>query len=134
MILEKLAVRFAATFPEQDFGFTTEQSGEKLVIPPKHADFGLVEITEEGDELILFAGNFTHGHFASYNDALSPNEKANEIIDDITDFLAAMFEDQVVFWGSNQKGGGWYRIDIDSELLPQENNSDEFLWSGPRHH
>src|SRR5262245_34891909 len=90
----------------------------KLGSPPQaiavfaaaHPDVGDVQIFDDGSEVTLVAGNFTHGHFSDF-DSKSAEEAEKNIVDDVIAFLERLFADQVVLWGSQRGGGGWYNRD-----------------------
>ena len=100
-----------------------------VVFPAAHPDFGNVEIYDDGDELTVYVGNFTHSHFSNYSDA-SDAEKAKEIVDSTISFLSDIFKDHLVFWGSHNSRGGGLRRDE----LPNPGFSTKgplYVWSGP---
>ena len=98
------------------------------IFPAIHPEVGDIQVYDDGDEVTVYAGNFTHGHFSNY-DAISEQEKAKDISESIIDFLEAVFADRVAFWGSHKAGGGWRRLDIGAQEKP---NGCEYVWSGPR--
>jgi hypothetical protein len=106
------------------------QNGPQLcaIFPGVHPDVGDVEVCDDGDEITVYAGNFTHGHFSNYDD-VAEEQKARLISEDVIEFLEAVFADQVVFWGSHQGGGGWRRLDLAPHPGPA---NGEYVWSGPR--
>ena len=85
-------------------------------------------LEDDGDEVTLYAGKFTHGHFANY-DAISDEQKSKLISEDIIEFLEAVFADKVAFWGSHKSGDGWRRLDIGQQ---ERSKAAEYVWSGPR--
>jgi hypothetical protein len=95
-----------------------------------HPDVGDVQIFDDGSEVTLVAGNFTHGHFSDFR-SNSAEEAENKVVDDVVDFLERLFTDQVVMWGSQPGGGGWHRrgkLDSDSPFPP---SGPLYVWSGP---
>ena len=96
------------------------------VFPAVHPEVGDIQIYDDGDEVTLVAGKFTHSHFSNYEDELSVEQKAERISEDVLSFLEALFADQIVLWGSHQGGGGWRLRDEDSEA-----DEKEYVWSGP---
>jgi hypothetical protein len=128
MIRDILIPLVEARFPGR---YTISEPGVQpcVTFPAKHSDVGDVEIHDDGDEITLIAGNFTHGHFSNYDD-IPQKEKEKEIAEDVVDFLSRLFADQVVLWGSHKGGGGWRVIldDNDDSLTHHK----EFVWSGPR--
>jgi hypothetical protein len=109
------------------------------IFPAMHPQVGDIQIHDDGSELTVVAGNFTHGHFANYDEDLSDDKKDEAIVEDVIEFLEALFADRVVLWGSHGGGGGWYRRDrpqTDRHALPlqieqMKQASDHFVWSGP---
>ena len=97
---------------------------------PKHPDVGSVIIEEDGNELIVFVGNITHGHFGSYEDSLSPAEHEAVIIHELIGFLEDLFEDRyLVFKG--RWGGGWAPVEDVTEKKLHSRRRRWFKWSGP---
>lgn len=101
------------------------------IFPAVHPDVGNVEIYDDGDELTVVVGNFTHGHFSKYNfhDEYSDDEKEQEIVEQVATFLDDLFADRVVLWGSHRSSGGWYYPEYAEHEWRYEN---EYVWSGPR--
>src|SRR4051794_22452878 len=83
--------------------------GPCAVFPAVHPEVGDIEIYDDGNELTVVAGNFTHGHFSNYDDSLSDDQKADAIVEAVLDFLENLFADRFILWGSRKEGGGWYR-------------------------
>jgi hypothetical protein len=96
--------------------------------PAVHPEIGDIEIYDDGDELTVVAGKFTHGHFSNYDETLSVQHKAEQITDALVCFLQEVFADEVVFWGSHEAGGGWHRRGERSEW---QQDGKEYVWSGP---
>jgi len=99
------------------------------VFPAMHPEVGGVEIYDDGSELTVVAGKFTHGHFSNYDDSLSDNQKDEEIAEAVVAFLDKLFADQIILWGSHQGGGGWYNAG--NEESDFSRNKKKYLWSGP---
>jgi hypothetical protein len=100
-----------------------------ITIPAVHSEFGDFQIFDDGDEITLVAGVFTHGHFSNY-DSIPVEEKEKIIAEDVADFLEKVFADQVVFWGSHKDVGGWRVVKPDS--TDKQKHQQEYVWSGPR--
>jgi hypothetical protein len=98
------------------------------VFPAVHPDVGDIQVCDDGDEVTVYAGKFTHGHFSNYDEISGP-EKRRIISEDVVEFLDAVFTDQVIFWGSHGGGGGWHRLDFGPCEDPEPG---EYVWSGPR--
>jgi hypothetical protein len=99
------------------------------VFPAAHPAVGDLEICDDGDELIVVAGNFTHGHFSDFDQTLTADEKQRRIVDAVLRFLDDLFADRVVLWGSHEAGGGWYYPEY---CEAPEARPPEYVWSGPR--
>ncbi len=69
------------------------------MFPAVHPAVGNLEIYDDGNELTLVAGNFTHGHFSNYDENLSVDQKESAIVDAVVSFLEDLFADRVVLWG-----------------------------------
>lgn len=126
MIADTLVPMLRERFPERGLRVETHPR-LRFIFPAAHQDVGDILIYDDGDEITLHAGVFTHGHFSNY-DAITDEQKAQLISEDVVNFLTAVFADRVVFWGSRKGGGGWRRLDIGSEESPRES---EYVWSGP---
>lgn len=95
----------------------------------KHPDFGDILILDDGEEVTIIAGNFTHGHFSNY-DNIPQNEKEEIIAENVAGFLELVFSDQVIFWGTHKSVGGWHVLGADP--LPRRKHEGDFVWSGPK--
>ena len=128
MIRDFLLPLLTERFPGR---FTTAEPGVEpcVTFPAKHPEVGDVQIHDDGDEITLVAGKFTHGHFSNY-DEIPVEEKEKMIAENVADFLTKLFADQVVLWGSHEGGGGWRAID--HAALVSRNHRNEYVWSGPR--
>jgi hypothetical protein len=100
------------------------------VFPAIHPEVGDVVISDDGYELTLEAGNFTHSHFSNYDDNLSESQKAERISEDVAQFLEELFADRVVLWGSHAGSGGWYPRDEQPSRLFRA-HGELYVWSGP---
>src|SRR5262249_32508638 len=98
------------------------------VFPAVHPDVGDIQIYDDGDELTVVLGNFTHGHFANYEDNLAIEQKAEKVTEDVVAFLKALFADQIILWGSHERGGGWSGRSDRSDC---EEDVPQYVWSGP---
>jgi hypothetical protein len=123
ILIPKLKGRFA------DRGLRTASSPSPCaVFPAGYPEFGDIQIYDDGDELTVVAGNFTHGHFSNYDEALSVQQKAEAITDAVLQFLEQVFADEVVFWGSHEAAGGWHKR---GEFSEWHRGAKEYAWSGP---
>jgi hypothetical protein len=99
------------------------------VFPAAHPKVGDLQIYDDGDELTVVLGRFTHGHFSNYDERLTNDQKAAEIAEAIVAFLEQLFADEVILWGSHEGGGGWCHAGIERDPLPGWES--EYVWSGP---
>lgn len=134
MIFDYLIPKLEKVFPNR--GLKVDKSEGHAVFPAIHPSFGDLEIHDDGEEITIYAGNFTHGHFSNYEDGLSPEEAAKKISERVIAFLEATFADKMVFWGSNTGAGGWGELS-DSLKRIFENHGvtadfkKKYVWSGP---
>lgn len=99
-----------------------------VTFPAKHPSVGDILIYDEGDEITLVAGNFTHGHFSNYDD-IPVQQKEKLIAEKVSAFLEKLFSDKVILWGSHTGIGGWQEADPESPKRWKHKN--EHVWSGP---
>ena len=132
MIFDYLIPKLQEDFPNR--GLRVESSEKRAVFPAVHSEVGNIEIYDDGDEITIIAGNFTHGHFSNYDEKLSEEEKSKKIAEDVVTFLKDVFADQIAFWGSHSGGGGWHKRGEPNKFYRTEilgKLKTEFVWSGP---
>ncbi len=126
MILRHLIPKLDAHFPGQF------HSTEAVVtFPAKHSAVGSVEVHDNGEELTVYAGNFSHLHFSSYDGSLSKEQAAERIADDALAFLTKLFADKIVMWGSHGGRGGCYEREAGPSSIFSFKRGQEYVWSGP---
>ncbi len=129
MIFDSLIPKLQQRFPERGLEVTVAPE-TCAVFPAIHPEVGNLVISDEGYEVTLEAGNFTHSHFSNYDESLSEDQKAERIAEDVTQFLEELFADRIVFWGSHSVSGGWFpRGEQPSPLFRAHGKL--FVWSGP---
>lgn len=99
-----------------------------MVFPAASPEVGDIEIYDDGDELTVVLGKFTHDHFSNDDAGLSMDEKADRIAENVAVFLEKLFADRVILWGSGQGSGGWCYVDESGGV---ESYGKEYVWSGP---
>jgi hypothetical protein len=134
MISDKLIPRVKECFTNSKVKFGAPPEAA-VVFPAVHPDVGDIEIYDEGFELTLIAGHFTHGHFSDF-DSTSEDEAEQRIVDDVIDFLKRLFADQVTLWGSHISGGGWCDRDDTDDSIPDvlvdmKQGRQPGLWNTP---
>jgi hypothetical protein len=127
MIADALIPKLQERLPGREMRIGTPPS-PCIAFPAIHPDVGDLEIYDDGDELTVVAGKFTHGHFSNYDDALSMEQKAAQISDEVATFLEELFADRIVLWGSHEGAGGWHKR---GERAASQNDAKEYVWSGP---
>jgi len=103
------------------------------VFPAVHPDVGSIEIHDDGDELTVVVGKFTHSHFGNYDEGISEQERATRIGDALVGFFNDLFADRIEMYGS-QKGGGGARLRERGErgiLSRAFFGPRSYVWSGP---
>ncbi len=105
MILDYFIAAFKARFPDRSISVT--EAGTVATIAGANQNVGNIEVQDDLDELIVFIGDITHGHFDCYDNLLSEEEKRREIASDVLDFLADVFADKIEFYRGEHGGGGW---------------------------
>ena len=101
------------------------------IFPTVHSEVGDIEICDDGDELTVYLGTFTHRHFGNYDEKLSKGQAAEAIAQDVVAFLKEVFADRIVMWGSHRGVGGFYRRGKGHRLGLIRRRRKEYVWSGP---
>ena len=104
---------------------TSPESDCFITIRPVWSDFGLVEIIEDGGQIIVDWGRFTHSHIDSFNE--DSEEQVAEIVESLRHLLGNVIADKVAFWGVRNGAGGCFFVG-DSEF--QRGQERAHLWSG----
>lgn len=111
-----------------------QPGGEPVaVFSAKHPEVGDIEIYDEGEELTIVVGNFTHTHFANYEKDLSNSERRARIANETVSFLDDLFADRIEMFGSHRRAGGTrYRRNkrrgtISNFIFGRKS----YVWSGP---
>ena len=130
MISEVLIPLLKASFG--DGAFTTGVTPNAIaVFPAKHPEVGSIEIFEDGNELTLVVGKFSHGHFGNFEKSLSEADRAFQISSDVVSFLTDIFTDRIEFWGSHSGAGGWRQRGARGKVAAFVFGSATHVWSGP---
>jgi hypothetical protein len=93
VLIPKLRERFADRGPQ--VGVPPDPCAVFAAINP---DVGDIVISDDGYELTLEAGRFTHSHFSNYDEDLSETQRAERISEDVVQFLDDFFADRIVLW------------------------------------
>lgn len=132
MLAEHLLEKLQARLPAATFERSTA-SDAIVVFPAKHSDVGNLEVYDDGDELTVYVGSFTHVHFNNYDEGLTEAERAERIAGDVVGFVEDILADRIEFYGSHHGGGGCrYRDEQPPGLLSMlAHGKKKYVWSGP---
>jgi len=106
------------------------ESTEFAVFAAKHHAVGDVILEVAGDEVTIFIGDITHGHFGSYEPDLLEEEHGVAIASEVVDFLADLFADKYLLFKASW-GGGWTRVEDGFKETFLTGRKKWFNWSGP---
>lgn len=131
-ISSHLLPKLAAHFPASSFR-VSEAMPPVVVFPAVHPEVGNVEIHDDGDELTVVVGNFTHSHFANYDEGIDDAERAERVVDALVEFLNDLFADQIELYGSREGGGGARRLSRGPRGAISRTffGGQSYVWSGP---
>ena len=74
----------------------------------------------------------THGHFNPYDEVEDDAEREQWIVDEMIEFLDALFDDRVLLYRSpDRRMGGWTIFDDNIDKSVMEQGREYFVWSGP---
>jgi len=128
-LLELTEQGIKQSFPELYYNVDAEAC--VLRIPERHPDVGGVEICDDGDELSVVVGRFTHWHTAQ----VEPNrvaEASAAVVDEVVSFLRELFADRIIMRGRHFGGGGCYHVDAPPLLARIGIRMRcKYVWSGP---
>jgi hypothetical protein len=124
-ISTRLLPRLTSSFPDLTLK-VGKPPGPVVLIQAIHPDVGDVEIYDDGEELTIGLGNFTHAHVGS------GEASTDKIVELTIELLADLFSDTLVLWGSHSGAGGYYRKGQASSLAKLlSSGSTPYVWSGP---
>lgn len=130
MIRDHLLPALASRFPDRFFVIGTFPDAD-VTLPFPYEKIGPLEISDDGDEVTVFIGEVTHGHFGCYEESYSEEEMHRQIVENVMDFLDDLFADRVVlFRALGGRTGGWRTLASDQQ--PKRFwFGEQFLWSRP---
>jgi hypothetical protein len=131
-ITSHLLPKLAATFRAGSFR-VSEGSQPVAVFPAVHPDVGDVEIHDDGNELTVVVGKFTHSHFANYDEGIDDAERATRVVDALVEFLNDLFGDRIELYGSHESGGGTRHLSHGPRGVISRTflRGQSYVWSGP---
>lgn len=115
---------------------TVRQSSEEgeavAAFTSPNAEVGDAVVYLEAEGVVLAIGKFTHIHFECNSDRLSDDERVEEIVQEVVDFLHGLFADEIVFFGNSRAGGHAERSSAKRGWLSRKiAGESSFVWSGP---
>ncbi len=108
-----------------------------LRIVAEASDFGDIELYDDGDEVTIIFGRFTHSHYNNYDD-IPQEEKELRIAEDVFEALDATLNDRYEFWGAHEGPGGFRDVEyvnkqnqgIVSRVFGRGSLKTFYRWSG----
>jgi hypothetical protein len=96
--------------------------------PAKHEAVGDLVVAADDEEVTIYAGAITHGHF---NWEYEPTEGVgpDAIVPSVLTFLESLFADRVLLWIGRFNSGGWQVLAPGEQ--PKKKGKQAFVWSGP---
>jgi hypothetical protein len=131
MIRDRLIPEIRVAFAGREM--IVNPTGNPVVrFPAVQHETGDALIYDDGDEATVCVEHISHGHFNTYDDTLSQEQRDAIVTEDVIAFLRALFSDQVLLHVSPERhSGGWKRLDLCAgpiELMPEHRY---YLWSRP---
>jgi hypothetical protein len=124
---EKLIPRLLARFPNR--GLRVHEGTQPIAsFPAAHPEVGDLLIDDDDEELTISVGELTHGHFIPNDYRLASQEKDEDLIERVMQFLDQIFDDRIEFW-TEGKAGGWHVRR--GKPIGHWPNRRRFVWSGP---
>jgi hypothetical protein len=129
-MLDHLVSKLRARLPDRQFDVVTSPT-PSIVFPASHPEVGPVEVHAENGEFTVHLPKFTHSHFPNYDKDLPQAQVVDKMADDVVEFLARLFADEIVLWGNGQGAGGWYPRNKKQCFLSRWLKRKTYVWSGP---
>jgi hypothetical protein len=103
MIVDRFITGFEERFPGR--AYELRASDATVVILGDNPAVGRIEVQDDGNELIVYVGDFTHGHFSCYDDSLAQDEIEADVVTQVLEFVSDVFADKVEFYRTSYGGG-----------------------------
>ena len=131
MIRDHLIPALKSEFVGWEIDFSPEAPAI-AAFPASQEAVGRVLIYDDGDEVTVSIENITHGHFNPYDTNLKEEETETIVVEEVIEFLKALFTDRVLLHTSANHGvGGWTRLDLSDGPVQLSRSLRYFLWSKP---
>lgn len=130
-LISVLVPKLMTRFPNREI-LLGVAPGADVVFRAENPVVGNVEIRDDGDELTVTIGGFTHRHFACYAGGLSEADKAHAVTDEVVAYLDDLFSDRIEFYGSKCGGGARHRDGTTRGFFSKLFfGRKTYVWSGP---
>lgn len=101
--LERLMQLLATQMPGVVFGRRQGDDGTELVIRSPSDQVGELVVTDDGDELTVHIGTFTHSHWGCTDAAVPVEQRPDRIAQDVIAFIRAVLSDEIEFYGRGRR-------------------------------
>lgn len=112
--------------------FKVNENDQEITIENQHSHIGNIDFEADGEEIIIYIGNFTHWHAGCYDETLNKEQKQKQVVNEVLDFLSDMLADKIVMWGSHETGGGFYYDENEQDVPLNPEEVDKYVWSGKK--
>jgi hypothetical protein len=119
--------KLKAAFPDRPFHFAGNNQPFASLLP-EWDDFGAIELVDDGGELMVNFGSFTHTHIVGANH--------EEIAEQVVQLLKDTFADRLLFWAIGQHGSGGAELNGEEPFWGEDERLESLrrgVWSGPLH-
>ena len=97
-----------------------------------HPDIGDLRIVDDGDEYTVYIGDITHCHFGVNDELASIQAAQQQAAVDVVNYVEALLNDQIEFYGGGTYGGSRLRTDTSRSWLSRMLlGRKTYVWSGP---
>lgn len=129
--LERLMQLLATQMPGVVFGRRQGDDGTELVIRSPSDQVGELVVTDDGDELTVHIGTFTHSHWGCTDAAVPVERRPDRIAQDVIAFIRAVLSDEIEFYGRGAAGGSRRAGKPRGWLSRRLFGTTTYRWSGP---
>lgn len=135
MLKSVLTSELKSHFPNIDFescgeGFKSSDKDDVIAtFLPIHQSWKPIVICDDGDEVTVFFGDFTHKHYGYYGEKTDPEVKALSVAVDVIEDMNLVFEDKLEFFKFGG-GGGCRTSGTQGKLSKILFGRNGVVWSG----
>jgi hypothetical protein len=119
-VLEMLRERFS----DRPFAVADPESDVIASFDAPYSELGRLVIEDDGDEVTVYLGTVTHGHFSAFHE--SQDRRPAAIADLLGSFLEDLFSDQIVAYSTGLTHG-WQAVG--DETITKRRGRQQFFWS-----